>query len=312
MKKGGLISILMPAFNAERHLSEAVLSVLDQTYTDWELLILDDCSTDATSTMIKGFKDNRIRVYRSPVNKGYLRSCNDLFNLTKGELITFLDADDTCPKERLSECHRVFNESEKIGFHTTDHARTDEKGNIKSRHRTKIDYGRYASDPDYYPTICCATVMVRRELLKEVGGYSIFFDGIGGEDYHWLFKLALQGKGRHLDKELYHYRTHAGQLHENNTNPLKYFAADIDREIRHELITNRNDLLQYPDELRTKWEAYISTHPDELAFRKANWLLNRGRRKDSFLQAISMVSVSPFSVSTWSRFAYLCYSILMR
>lgn len=312
MNEAPMISILMPAYNAALFIQEAVDSILKQDYLNWELLILDDASEDTTPKIIKGSADHRIRIYRHGSNKGYLNSCNELFNLAKGELITFLDADDTCPKDRLSSCSEVFQVNTEIHFLTTDHVRTDKAGKTISEHSVKVDYQRYSSDSDYYPTVCCATIMLRKNLLRKVGGYHPFFNGIGGEDYHWLFRLSLEGKGIHLNRKLYNYRTHTGQLHDINPNPLKFFASDIDRQIRTELLTNGSDLLRESEKLRERWLTYTEQHPEELEFKMARWMLNSNRHGESFSHASRLLRERPFSITSWYRFLYICYSIALR
>ncbi len=312
MNDNNLVSILMPAYNAEKFINQAIWSILNQDYINWELLILDDASTDRTSAIIREFNDPRIKFTSHKKNEGYLRSCNQLFKLANGDFITFLDADDTCPSNRLSECLAVFKNIPETDFLTTDNIKTDEIGNLTSEHSTEVDYQRYSNDPSYYPTICCATIMLRKNLLQKVGGYHPFFEGIGGEDYHWLFRLSLSGKGVHLKKNLYRYRTHNAQLHENNRSPLKFFVEDIDKEIRTELISNSKDLLNDPNNLRLNWESFIKLHPDEVVFKNAGWMLNRNEKKKSFLTSFSIIKTSPLSITSWHRFFYMSYSILMR
>ncbi|MDP6908065.1 MAG: glycosyltransferase [Flavobacteriales bacterium] len=312
MKDDSLVSVLMPAYNAEKFIGKAISSILEQDYSNWELLILNDGSTDSTLTIIQEFKDHRINVTTNTENEGYLKSCNELFKLAKGEFVTFLDTDDTCPQNRLSDCLAVFQSKPKSDFLTTDHVKTDQHGNFISEHSIEVDYDKYASNSTYYPTICCATIILKKKLLRKVGGYHSFFDGIGGEDYHWLFRLSMVGKGCHLNKKLYNYRTHAQQLHERNSNPLKFFAKDIDQEIRTELILNENDLLNESNSLILKWNEYIKHYPEELLFRKAGWLLNNNEKKEGFKKTLAIIVKSPLSITSWYRFIYMSYSIIIR
>src|SRR5262249_32870532 len=94
MASSPLVSILMTSFNAEAYIAEAIGSILRQTYSNWELLLADDCSTDQTRTVIAGFTDPRIRVYHNDHNMHYLRTRNKLIPLVRGEFIALLDADD--------------------------------------------------------------------------------------------------------------------------------------------------------------------------------------------------------------------------
>ena len=90
------ISIITPAYNCEKYLPDAVKSVLSQTFTDWELLIIDDCSKDNTYRYMKKLaeKDKRIRIFQNKVNSGSAATRNYGVRLARGEWIAFLDGDD--------------------------------------------------------------------------------------------------------------------------------------------------------------------------------------------------------------------------
>jgi len=310
MKKP-LVSILMPAYNAEKFISEAIESILNQDHSNWELLILDDGSTDSTLQIVSTFKDDRIKVFKHEKNLGYLLSCNELFNTAEGKFITFMDADDTCSPNRISACLNEFETDLSLDFLTTDHYRTTAFDKRASEHRIEIDYKRYASDPSYYPTICCATIFLKKELLQKVGGYHPFFEEIGGEDYHWLFRLSRAGEGKHLSESLYNYRQHSGQNHIQNQNPLKYFAQDIDKELRCEL-TKGNDVLLNSESFKRKWIDTIEKEPSELYFRKASEALNQ-RTFRSFFSLLLKGSFSfPLKMKNAKRTAYLAYSFVAR
>jgi len=95
------VSVLMPVLNAGKFFREALDSVLAQTYTDWELLVADDGSTDGSPDVLRSYDDPRIRTVPNPGHLGYLRSINRLFGMATGEFITFQDADDFCHPERF-------------------------------------------------------------------------------------------------------------------------------------------------------------------------------------------------------------------
>jgi glycosyltransferase involved in cell wall biosynthesis len=98
---GPLVSVIMPAYNAESHLKEAIDSVLGQTYTDWELIIANDGSTDATPAILRSYTDPRIKKIDQP-NKGVSAARNAAMALMNGKYFTFLDADDLLPEESLA------------------------------------------------------------------------------------------------------------------------------------------------------------------------------------------------------------------
>lgn len=99
----GLVSIIMPNYNSERFLHETINSVLDQTYKNWELLIVDDCSTDQSVPIIESYanSDPRIRLLLNDQNRGAAHSRNSAISQAKGKWIAFLDSDDVWVKEKL-------------------------------------------------------------------------------------------------------------------------------------------------------------------------------------------------------------------
>ena len=100
-----LVSVIMPAYNAEEYISEAVQSVMAQTYTNWELLILDDCSTDGTADKARCFSDldPRITLYSNPKNIGVALTRNKGMALAKGSWVALLDSDDIWHKDKLEK-----------------------------------------------------------------------------------------------------------------------------------------------------------------------------------------------------------------
>ena len=103
MEQLGLVSIVMPSYNSERYIKASIQSVIDQTYPYWELLIVDDCSSDKTVKIIKSFKDQRIKLFENEVNSGAAISRNWALREAKGKWIAFLDSDDIWLSTKLEE-----------------------------------------------------------------------------------------------------------------------------------------------------------------------------------------------------------------
>lgn len=308
-----LVSVLMPAFNAGPFIQEAFESLRSQTYTNWELLVLDDGSTDGTTEIVSAWDDPRVRKFSNRTNEGYLRSCNRLFDEVRGELVTFQDADDTSIPERLALCVAAFRNDPSPDFLTTAFCRTDARGiPLRAEQHPAPDYRRYASDPDYYPTVCCATIMLRTTLLAKVGGYHPFFERLGGEDYHWLFMLARNGCGTHLRTEAYRYRAHPAQTHLRNTHPLKYFTADIDRSVRRQLLTDNTYALDHWADLRSEWERHITQHPQDIAYRRATIALNREGWAKALRETFRIIPSAPYRPSSYGHTTRMFYHMVRR
>lgn len=97
----GLVSVVMPTHNKGRYIRESIDSVVRQTYEDWELIVVDDGSTDDTEVILKQYTDNRIRVYRNEINRGAAYSRNLALNKARGKWVAFLDSDDVWYEEKL-------------------------------------------------------------------------------------------------------------------------------------------------------------------------------------------------------------------
>ncbi|MBR2988532.1 MAG: glycosyltransferase family 2 protein, partial [Clostridia bacterium] len=97
------VSIIMPTYNSAKFIGESITSVLNQTYTDWELIIVDDCSTDNTEEIVTSFGDERISYIKNEVNSGAAVSRNRAIDLAQGKWIAFLDSDDLYKSEKLEK-----------------------------------------------------------------------------------------------------------------------------------------------------------------------------------------------------------------
>lgn len=98
-----LVSIIMPSYNASKYIKESIGSVLKQTYKNWELIIVDDCSIDDTVELIKGVNDSRIKLYKNKKNSGAALSRNRALRMAKGRWIAFLDSDDIWLPDKLEK-----------------------------------------------------------------------------------------------------------------------------------------------------------------------------------------------------------------
>lgn len=107
-----LVSIIMPSYNSEKYIETSIRSVVAQTYTDWELIIVDDCSTDGTEAIIRSFSDDsRIRFLKNEKNSGAAVSRNYALREAKGKWIAFLDSDDVWLPEKLEKQVRFMEET---------------------------------------------------------------------------------------------------------------------------------------------------------------------------------------------------------
>ncbi|OKA33153.1 glycosyltransferase family 2 protein, partial [Bacillus cereus] len=100
---GNLISIITPVYNSEKYIEFTIKSVLNQTYSNWEMLIVDDCSKDGTEEVINQFKDPRIKYSKLEKNSGAAVARNEALKKARGKYIAFLDADDMWKPDKLEK-----------------------------------------------------------------------------------------------------------------------------------------------------------------------------------------------------------------
>ena len=115
-----LVSIIMPSYNTAKYISNSVKSIQAQTYSNWELIIVDDCSTDNSIEVIKSFNDPRIKLYKNKRNRGAAISRNHALKVAKGKWIAFLDSDDIWVPEKL-EKQIMYMKKNNYAFTFTDY-----------------------------------------------------------------------------------------------------------------------------------------------------------------------------------------------
>lgn len=197
----GLVSIAMPSFNTAPFIAESIQSVLTQTYQDWELLIVDDCSTDNTDEVVNPFlSDNRIRYLKNKKNSGAAECRNSALREAKGRWIAFLDSDDLWMPEKLE---RQIQFMEKNGYHFsyTNYAEidTDDKRNgitvTGPKRITKTGFFNYC-----WPG--CLTVMYDKDVI----GLFQIANIRKNNDYAMWLKVCRKADCYLLDEELALYR----------------------------------------------------------------------------------------------------------
>ena len=124
----GLVSVIMPSWNTDKFIAESIRCVQNQTYRDWELIIVDDCSTDGTDEIVSGFSDDgRIRYFKNEKNLGAALSRNRAMREARGEWIAFLDSDDLWTADKLEKQIRFMKENG-YSLSYTEYEKIDEEG----------------------------------------------------------------------------------------------------------------------------------------------------------------------------------------
>lgn len=201
-----LVSIIMPSYNTAQYIAETIQSVLTQTYTNWELIIVDDCSIDNTDEIIATFTDSRIRYLKNEHNSGAAVSRNRALKEAKGKWIAFLDSDDVWHPEKL-EKQISFMEKNGYAFTYTEYEEIDE---------TSSPLGIYVSGPKKitkagmynYCWPGCLTVMYDRDIVGEIQ----IEDIKKNNDYAMWLKAVKKAPCYLLKENLARYRIRSNSI----------------------------------------------------------------------------------------------------
>ena len=202
-----LVSIIMGVYNGANTLSQAIDSIMAQTYTKWELIACDDCSTDETLKILSNYvdKDSRIKVIRNGENCGLAASLNHCLEYVQGTYIARMDCDDLSVETRLEkqvaylESHPEFD---LVGTYMQAFDESGKKNVIESKqYPTQFDLPKGAP-------FAHATIMMRTAAMKQLGGYCISKHTVRTEDVDlWYRFFAGSFKGANLPEPLYLVRT---------------------------------------------------------------------------------------------------------
>lgn len=198
------VTVLMPAFNASRFIPSAIESVLNQTYDDWELVIIDDASRDDTRTVVRSFHDARIRLVEQDVNSGVASSLNLGLKVARGELVARLDADDIAYPERLSLQVAYLASHPECGVLGTSFDRIDEEGRQFERCIVPCNPTVVRWRLLTWNVLAHSSVMFRRNLALKVGGYDE--TAHNAEDHALWARLGLISEIAQLPDVLVAYR----------------------------------------------------------------------------------------------------------
>lgn len=237
------ITVLMPVYNCELYIKEAIDSILNQTFGDFEFLIIDDASTDGTIDIIKQFTDPRIKLIIKEVNQGVSSAVNDGLKLAKGKYIARMDGDDIAIKERFEKQMKVLESHPEIFICGS---LVQYLGGSNSIISYKETHDEIISELLIFCSICMGSSMFRR---NELGAYFYDENKNSGEDYDFWTKVAWLGQMYNIQEVLLLYRVHPKQA--SIAHKQQQILDDI--KIRLYLFKKvKYDTIKYPDDLISK------------------------------------------------------------
>ena len=216
------VSIVLPSYNGEKYLRSAIDSIICQTFIDWELILVDDCSTDSTYEIMLQYekRDGRIHVFRNERNMNLPNSLNRGFEKAHGDYMTWTSDDNIYDPQAIEIMYSFFK------LHPESHMVCADMRLIDSFGHFLGNAEPYNQDRFFYNNNVGACFMYDRTVLKEIGLYNPEFFGIEDYDY-WLRVLHKYGQIAHLNMILYSYRIHERSLSVQKFYEIKHIVNDI-------------------------------------------------------------------------------------
>lgn len=227
MKNEPLISVVMPAYNAQKYISSAIESILNQTFKDFELIIVNDCSIDNTLKIIKSFrrKDQRIKIINNGMRLNIAATLNKGISQAKSNIIARMDADDISLPERLELQYKLINSSKNISVIGANIIIIDANGNEiairaypNSSEKLKKCLFRYSSFA--HPVVC-----FRKDIFDSVGGYDPKYSPT--EDLDLWFRMGSKHKFGSVNKPLLKYRLYKNSSSNQSLRSLEILVFKI-------------------------------------------------------------------------------------
>lgn len=238
----------MAAYNSAPYIKEAINSVLNQTFTDFELIILNDGSTDHTAEIINTFSDKRIRLIHNDYNQGLVFTRNRLLDLARAEFIAVLDSDDVADPERLELQYQYMTAHPEISL-CGGHAQIiDSEGRLTGEKFIQPVADEYDFFMLFGSMFVNSASIFKKSHAQQVGGYR---DYAPAEDFDLFMRIATIGRIKNLDSILVSYR-----IHSTNTSTQR---KEIQRKNELRLIANMQadlDLVQTEENLKLHLELF--------------------------------------------------------
>ncbi|MBR1391668.1 MAG: glycosyltransferase family 2 protein [Lachnospiraceae bacterium] len=216
--KENLVSIITPMYNAQQYIQKTIKSVQAQTYTEWEMLIVDDCSDDRSGeiVLVLAEQDPRIKYYRNSARSGVAGSRNYAISRAQGRYLAFLDSDDLWKPHKL-ECQIAFMKEKDAGFSYGMCEVIDENGrNLRKDRRVpeRVDYKQLLKGN----VIPCLTVVIDKKIMPDVK-----MPEIPHEDYAaWLTLLRQGGYAYGMQNVLAQYRVSNHTVSSNKIKAMRW------------------------------------------------------------------------------------------
>ena len=205
------VSICIPSYNCGAFIGKAIQSVLDQTYQDFEIIVIDDCSTDNSEEVVKSFKDPRIKFFKNEKNLGMVPNTNKALKLASGEFVGVLHPDDYYAPKMIETTLKAFSENPEVGFIYSSYVVVDKDDKIVTKiklcdcnktFKSKEEFKKLAIK-NYAPP---SAVLFRKKCYEDVGPLDEEFPY--PHDWNMWLRISLKYDSARLSDYLSYYRMH--------------------------------------------------------------------------------------------------------
>ncbi|BDT78368.1 glycosyltransferase family 2 protein [Polynucleobacter yangtzensis] len=227
MNQQPLISVLMPAYNSELYIAEAIESILNQSYQNIELIIFDDGSSDNTRQVIQSFDDPRIVKILSDQNYGVVRARNDMIDRASGQYIALMDADDIADRTRLEKQLRSLEAGECDLCGSAQWVLDEASGKIK-KSKDKFTDADLRSLLSVYCGLCNSAMMGKAEIFKR---FKYDTTILTSEDYYlWVVMAAAGYRFLNLKERLITYRRYPAQTSSVHLDKFRITTIEVQKK----------------------------------------------------------------------------------
>ena len=216
------VSIIMTVLNGEKFISKSIESILSQTFKDWELIIVNDYSTDSTLEIIENYKSQKIKLINNKKNMGTAISRNIAISQADGNYITIVDSDDIVLPKKFEMQKEYLDKYKNIGLVGCNYDYINENDEIKKPNNDTFSQLSFASSPEYIKwgllwnnVICHSSVMFRKSLFEKIGGYKDKFPF--SCDYYLWTDFNRITKIYQFPQKLLYYRIHDNMMSKTET-----------------------------------------------------------------------------------------------
>lgn len=220
-----LISVVMVNYNHDDYLEEAVLSVINQTYQNWELILVDDGSTDRSCEIIRSFKDERIKPVFLEKNSHICIATNEGFSRVKGQYIARLDSDDVWESDKLEKQMQYFKDNQDMSICFTKLKIIDENSKTVDRHDAEDLYNLYDNRQEdryswlrffffYGNSLIQSSVLMKTEVVRKIGGFNLAY--MQAHDFEFFIRAAMWYEFGFVEEALTGYRRSMNQNSSDN------------------------------------------------------------------------------------------------